>query len=123
MLDAPAAGALHGVRAWGTPWHHPREPLPDWRHTGPGPGDHAPPSPPATAAEEHGSLRRRGTEGALRHPRHHTLERASGSPPGTPQGRQPEQALRLGPPAARRNNRNLCAAAAGARHPRDTDHG
>ena len=45
------------------------------------------------------------------------------SPPGTPPGRQPERALRRGPPAARRNNRNLCAAAPGARRPRDTDRG
>ena len=50
-------------------------------------GRPCPPSPPATATEEHGSLRRGGTEGALRHPRHHTVERASISPPGTPPGR------------------------------------
>ena len=29
LLDAPATGTLHGVRAWGTPWHHPRAPIPD----------------------------------------------------------------------------------------------
>ena len=33
------------VRAWGTPWHHPRAPLPNQRHTCPGPGDHSPPPP------------------------------------------------------------------------------
>ena len=43
-----------------------------------------PPSPLATAAKGHGSLRRRGTESALRHPRFHTLEQAGGSPPRTP---------------------------------------
>ena len=43
-----------------------------------------PPTPLATATEGRGSLRRCGTEGALRHPRYHTLERAGGSPPGTP---------------------------------------
>ena len=79
-----------------------------------------PPSPPATAAKGHGSLRRRGTESALRHPRYHTLERAGGSPPGTPPSRQPKQALCRGPPATRRNNRNLCASAPGAGQPRGT---
>ena len=59
----------------------------------------------------------------LRHPRHHTLEQAGGSPPGTPPGRQTEQALRCGPPAARRNNRELCAATTGALRPRDADRG
>ena len=43
-----------------------------------------PPAPPTTTATGHGSLRRSGTEGALRHPRFHALERAGGHPPGTP---------------------------------------
>ena len=43
-----------------------------------------PPPPPATAAEGQGSLPRCRTEGALRHPHYHTLERASASPPGRP---------------------------------------
>ena len=43
-----------------------------------------PPPPPTTAAKGHGSLRRRGTESALRHPRFHTLDRTGGNPPGTP---------------------------------------
>ena len=34
------------------------------------------------------SLRRRGTEGALRHPHFHALERAGGNPPGSPPGRR-----------------------------------
>ena len=29
LLGAPATGALHGVRAWGTSWHHLTAPLPD----------------------------------------------------------------------------------------------
>ena len=114
----PSTGYVPGGHPGTTIGHSP----PDWRHGGPGPGDHAPPAPLTTATEEHGSLRRRGTEGALRHPRNRTLERASGSPPGPPPERQPEQALRRGPPAAPRNNRNLCAAAPSASHPRDTDH-
>ena len=28
LLGAPATGALHGVCAWGTPWHHLTAPLP-----------------------------------------------------------------------------------------------
>ena len=46
QLGAPATGTLHGVRAWGTPWHHLTAPLPGWRSAGPGPGGHAPPIPP-----------------------------------------------------------------------------
>ena len=115
----PSMGYVSGGRAGTTPGHpSPTSATPNWdRQTMP------PPTPPATAATEHGSFRRRGSEGALRHPRHHTLERASGSPPGTRPGRQPEQALRRGLPAARRINRNLCAASPGARYPRDTDLG
>ena len=56
LLGAPATGTLHGVRGWGTPWHHLTAPLPGWCSAGPGSGGHAPPSPPTTAAEGHGSL-------------------------------------------------------------------
>ena len=84
LLGAPATGTLHAVRAWGTPWHHLRAPLPGLRNAGPGPGGHAPPSPLTATAKGRGSLRRRGIEGALRHPRLHALERAGGNPPGTP---------------------------------------
>ena len=34
----------------------PGAPLHDWHHTGPGPGDHAPPIPQTTTTEEHGPL-------------------------------------------------------------------
>ena len=43
-----------------------------------------PPPPLSAAARGRGSLRRRGTEGALRHPRFHALERAGGNRLGTP---------------------------------------
>ena len=42
------------------------------------------PVPANAAAKVRGSLQRRGTEGALRHPRFHAHERAGGNPPGTP---------------------------------------
>ena len=48
----PSTGNVPG----GQPGTAPGHPLPDWRHTGPGPGDHAPPTPQTTATEEHGSL-------------------------------------------------------------------
>ena len=56
LSDVPATGALHGECTWGTPWHHPRAPLPNWHHTGPGPGDHAPPTSQTTTTEEQGPL-------------------------------------------------------------------
>ena len=44
------------------------------------------PPPPRRPPQQRGteSFRRRGTEGAPRHPRFHALERAGGHPPGTP---------------------------------------
>ena len=83
LLGAPATGTLHGVRAWWTPWHHLTACLPGWRSAGTEPGGHATPTPPTAAAKGRGSLRRRGTEVALKHPRFHALKRAGGNPPGT----------------------------------------